>query len=171
MALSTITFTIQDAKSAKSRLQVIVEHPEFIDDAREDPADYASAFAQLLDPLITGKIVDIGVTRSVALPSGIKTVAAQESDVEDGAIFLWRTEADSTVSMRVATFDEQYYVPRSRKVDVSTPLPAPLSDWLIHITSPGEGPGDYLLTPCDNRGAEIRDLKDAYEQFVTRKRR
>jgi hypothetical protein len=158
--LSTITYTIVDGKGKKSSMQVTVKHPDDNADPAASPIQYAASLAELLDPLITGRIAAINVTSRVALPGTLKTMAELNSDVEEGAKFIFRTAGGFTLPMRVPTFDEALTLP-----DGTVDITVSVSDFSAMLTQPEELPANWVIDPCDSRGDSIAARTAAREDF------
>lgn len=161
MALFEISFTILDAKNQRS---VMSFHVEAIptDDPPTMPSEYARDYALLLDPLITGQIIAIGVHEIVPVPDGVKLTPLVISDVEDGALFTWRTQNNTVVKQRLPTFSEDLIDPGTFFVDIEDP---DVDEFIFMNTHPSEMVADWQVGPVSHRGERYLDLQGARENF------
>lgn len=96
-----ITFTIEDEKRKKSRLSFYC----MFDQSLVQPTDcqltetkaYARELARVLDDDISGIITSISITEDVPLPSEIKAVAENGSDVEEKLLVTYRYQNQTTI--------------------------------------------------------------------------
>lgn len=167
MPLAKITVTILDAKGAKGFHGFWVDYPEFPADQNQSPIDYAHAYAQLLDPLIDGQIVNVNVSTNVTLPTGMKATPVLTSDIEDGLRATFQTETYSTVQMTIPTFSEDFVATTGELIIEGQDI----LDWLTIIEAPTESPGDYVVFPGSERGEAITNLIHAAQKFKGSKNR
>lgn len=159
----TVMLSIQDEKGKASTTEVNLPAATTLTDAQL----MAQEIAKLINPIITGSIVRIGLVRSVALPAGLRANPAANSDVEEGARFQYRTANGFFTSLRLPTFDEALITAGTRQVNtaasgVSAFNTAMLSG--INLSSVG---GSGTVSPCDKRGEDIVALEFAREQFLS----
>lgn len=157
----TILYSIEDEKGKRSTTEVKV--PTATDYA--DVKIFAQQMAPLIDALVTGAIVRIGISDTVVLPAGLAASPAANSDVEEGGRFQWRTNGGYYTGLRLPTFDEALVNAGSRDInltdgDVSAFLTA-MTDG-IDLTGAG---GSGTIYPCDYRDDDIVALEFAREQF------
>lgn len=160
MAFS-VMFTIEDAKGANSTTEVNVP----LSVAWTDITLFAASLAQIIDPLMKGKITRIGVCASLPLPGILKDSADPTADVEEGARFQFITAGGFPTAMRLPTFDEALIVAGTTEVDltdggVSTFVQAMESG----IDTSGNG-GSGVVAPSDKREDGISALRFAREAF------
>jgi hypothetical protein len=159
----TVLYSVRDGKGATSTTELNLPDSITLDNARI----FAAEMGKLIDNLITGAIVRIGLVLSVDLPSGIATNPDENSDVEEGARFQWRTQNGFYSGMRLPTFDEANIVAGSRDVDqAASPVAAFVLAMLDGINLVGAG-GSGKPNPCDKRGEDIVALEFAREQFLS----
>ena len=158
MAVSVL-FTVRDDKGAKS----LVEH--YLPDASTlaDASAWIAAAAPVIDTLIKGVIERAGVCVSVALPGGLRTDPLQDSDVEEGARFIFGSVGGYTTSVRLPTFNEGYLQANSNLVDLADASVQAYVDGIIG-TLGGIAATDY-------RGASVNMLKSAREDFQRSRKR
>jgi hypothetical protein len=162
MVVWRASLTIRDEQGKTRVMSLHIEAQDFILEENQDPADYIAYYATVLDPLITGAIVDISLTRSVDVSSiDIKRVPLAASDVEEGALFVWLA-ANEPVQQRIPTFDEDFILPGTDQVDRSA---QEVIDLVEVTTIPEELSGDWIIGPSDSRGIPITILKSAKESF------
>lgn len=163
MALFEVSFTILDIKNHRSVMTIYVNAPPAISDPRDDPAEYAQEYARLIDPLINGQIVGIRISQIVTVPGGIKTSPLSTSDVEEGALFTWRTTNNTIIKQRIPTFSETFVSPGTFFVDITDP---DVSDFIELNVIPEELPADWTVGPASYRGEDISSLQEARENFT-----
>lgn len=105
-------YTVIDGKGQKSRVTFPCTVPTL-----DDALLAVGAVGELLDPLLTGGIVDAGFTMK-ADTATFSTAAALLSDVQEGARFVWSTALNFLKSVRLPTFDEALIVESSTAVDL-----------------------------------------------------
>lgn len=157
----TINFQIVDAKNAQSSTQVNLP----ISRTFEEVEAFAAAMAPLLNALTTGAITRISITRSVALPGGLRATPDANSDVEEGARFQFRTANGFQTALRIPTFAESKIPSTSKDVNLAdTDVAAFVTAMTTGIDLPGALP---VVQPSDARGEDITSLTFAREQFVS----
>ena len=125
-----------------------------------DITDYAGAFLPLLDAVINGKIEAAGVCLAVSLPGGLKAAPINNTDVQQGAQFLFRAGA-YPVRLRVPTFKPTMFVAGSKTVDITD---ADVLNFRNAILN-GLTPVATLVEPSSNRGEDIDSWVSAVENF------
>lgn len=158
MAVSVL-FTIRDAKDARSLVEFYLPDATTIADAQT----WITAAAPLLNALITGAIERVGVCLSAALPGGLRASPLANSDVEEGAKFIFNSTGGYQTSVRIPTFDETHMVAGSTQVDTTA---GPVASFVAGMTA-----GLSLIEPTDYRGADIVSLRSARESFQRSRRR
>lgn len=123
----------------------------------------ATDFVSLIDALIKGQVTSVGLCYEVTLPAGIKATPDADSDVEEGALFIWGTELGHTTKMRLPTFDETYIVAGSKQVDLAAAAVAAFTG-VITAGTPVVGAATVPFT--DTRDEDITTLRSAREMFV-----
>ena len=159
-----VTWTIQDAKGAKSITQVNFPQDN-TDGAHLDVLiDFAQTTAALIDDIIRGRIVSAGIGIAVDLSGvGLKASALASSDVEEGARFIWSTVDNTDPKFRLPTFDEDMLASGSRDVDLADPAVDAFVDRIIA----GRTVGLTNVSPSDDHGSDITALSTARESFQT----
>jgi len=158
----TIMYTMQDEKTETSTTEVNLPDATSLADA----VLYAQELAKLIDPIITGAIVRIGLSKTVAVPGTLDTTADSGSDVEEGARFQFRTSGGFYSGMRLATFDEANISAGSRVVATNANTTAFINALVSGINLTGVG-GSGTIQPCDKRDEDLTALEFAREQFLS----
>lgn len=113
-----ITYTIADEKAAKSRLSI--GYPAAASHAQV--VTYAQDFAERIEFGLSGAVVDISLSKTIALPGGLKTEAMVNSDVEEVMKITYGTLHNRTVNVSLPTFNQaraaQYAANAPRKLDL-----------------------------------------------------
>lgn len=154
-----VVTTIRDAKGKES-----ITKTNFPDTVSFDVLKaYASTTATLLDAIVRGAIVAIGIGLEVALPSGIKTNPLATADVEEGARFQWRASSGAVAGWRIPTFDEDLLLTGTAEVDLAdTDV-----DAYVQRVLAGHTVALVNVSPSDDRGSDIVSLESARESFVS----
>lgn len=155
-----LVWTIKDAKGKSSVMKMNMPDSADIAIAKT----FIGSTAQLIDPLIKGQIVDLGIGLAVDLPgSGLKTAPLADSDVEEGARFSWRTAVNSFTNFRIPTFDEAKMVSGTPNVDLTD---TDVDDFVQRVLA-GQTVGLINVSPSDDRGEDITELSSAREDFTS----
>lgn len=164
--ISTATITIRDAKNKRGFFECYISHPDLPADNREDPYEYAQELAVVINNLIGGVVEDISLTLPVALPTPViplRTVPLPESDVQEGATFIFGTvKSDVSKKARIPTFREEFILPGTIQVDLADPVVAYFVEFM---TVPEEQTADWVAGACEQRGLDLKTLREAYESF------
>jgi hypothetical protein len=111
---------------------------------------YAQQMATLLDAVIGGKILGIGITLDAALPGGLKAAATATSDVQEGALFTFTTATPYVDSVRVPAWLETLFTGKE-----------------VNLAGTGVGAfRDGLLNGIDVAGTTVA-ASDRYENDYT----
>ena len=78
---------------------------------------YAQAFASALDDVIGGKIESVDICIGIALPGGLKADPAANTDIEEGAVFVYEDADGRVFRQRLPTFLESLILTGTRQVD------------------------------------------------------
>lgn len=158
--IAFVSYTIMDDTGKKSTLQIklptSVALPALI--------GFASTFSVIVDGLIKGAIVDIGVGIGVAL-AGLKASPLAGADVEEGAYFSFQTLGGALTGFTIPTFDEAFVLANSDYIDTLDADVIALVNAVVNGITTGT-----LASPSDNRGSDIVSLVTAYETFANRSR-
>lgn len=156
-----ILYSIEDEKGKRSTTEIKLPGATAYDDVRI----FAAQMAPLIDALITGAIVRIGISDTLDLPGGLAAAPAANSDVEEGGRFQWRTNGGYYTGLRLPTFDEAMINAGSRDVNLAdTDVAAFLAAMKDGIDLVSEG-GSGVIQPSDYRDDDITALEFAREQF------
>lgn len=151
---------IRDAKGDTSTVTIPIPTSTSLADA----ALFAAAIADLIDPLVSGGIVGAGFSVGVDLTT-VTTVPAAISDVQEKAMFVFRTINGFLKRLHLPTFEEGKFVPNSVNVDQSDPDVAAFITAMtegIDLTSAG---GSGVVAPVDTRGEDLELLETAIEAW------
>lgn len=158
----TILYSIQDGKGKVSTTEVNLPTATNLASATA----MAQQLATLINNVITGAIVRIGITLQVTPPGGLRVAAAANSDVEEGARFQYRTQNGFYSGLRIPTFDESLIATGSRDVNVAGAVATFSTAMISGIDTSGAG-GTGVIQPCDKRGEDLVALEFAREQFLS----
>jgi len=170
MAFSVV-LTVQDNKGKQSTIEVNL-NPAITTTAQLIAA--ARSIAILIEPLIKGSIVKVGVGIAVtlnALAWSDDNAASVDSDVEEGARFQFLTDNGFYTGFRLPTFDEQYIVPGTDVVDTVAAPVAALITALTDQMSVVPGGGTGTVTFVDKRDITLSALSSARESFQSSRSR
>ena len=162
-----LTYSVEDAKGKTGSF--IMHFPDNTDiPGLIGDGVFAQTTAQLIDPLIDGVIKDAGAVIGVDISGlGLKTSAISGSDVEEGALFTFRSTEGAPTKFRLPTFDETYGLETGQAVDTS----APDVDSFIQRIINGDTQGATTVRFADSRGNNVDNLVSAKDSFRRRKRK
>jgi hypothetical protein len=162
MAAIGINFALRDAKGATSIHTVNLADTVSLDNV----VAFVEEFYEILDDL-TGCAID-GATLSISVPpavgNSIKATPVANSDVEEGATFIYVTEGGYTTRARVPGFLETLIVAGSQSVDQDAA--AVLAYLAAVVGGLSVGTPAVTVEPTDYRGDDIQSLKTARESFT-----
>jgi len=158
MAVSVL-FTIRDEKGARSLVEIYLPSATTIALAQ----DFVTAVAPLLEALITGAIERVGICVSGTLPGGLRASPLANSDVEEGARFIFTSAGGYTTSVRIPTFDDTLILEGTNIVDSDA---GAVTSFVAGMTA-----GLATVQPTDYRSADITALKSAREDFQRSRKR
>lgn len=162
MAVDTTTIVFKDAKGQTASTQFYTP---------------SSVSAALLEAFVEVLIYDIhhmtmcgvvSVTTTKHYQPDVPEMGVIEgnSDVEEGAQFIFRSESGNPTKMRIPGFWEGQFLPGTKLVDLADEFIDEFVSFMI------EGYTDVELgtiTPCDSRGEDLISLILAKEKFLPRK--
>lgn len=153
-----LTYTIQDAKGKTSTMQM--NFPTAVDIGQL--ASFAGDTATMINNVIKGKILDAGIGLVVDLSGAtIRSAPDPNSDIEEGAKFMWEAATGAITGFRIPTFDEAKLVDGTKNVDLAdTDV-----DTFVDRILAGKTTGLVNASPSDDRGSDIEVLRSAREQF------
>lgn len=155
-----VVYTIRDAKGKSSVSKINMPDSTDIAIAKQ----FAQSTAQLIDPLLKGQLVSIGIGIEVGLPgSGLKTAPNTDADVEEGARFNWLTASGANTEFRLPTFDEAKMVAGTPNVDLTD---TDVDDFVQRIIA-GQTVGIINVSPSDDRGSDVTEIITARESFTS----
>lgn len=165
----SVVLTIEDAKGKQSTTEFHLADGLTI--AQLGAA--AQALAQLVEPMVRGRIVSISVGFKVALPvfgAGDGNTLQDYSDVEEGARFQFRTDNGFVTAQRIPCFDETYVIVGTDQIDTTA---TPVSNYInamVDQLSVGSGGSAFTVILQDARGEGIATLASARESFQASRR-
>ena len=159
-----VNITVRDEKGGRSKVQLYLPYSDLttIADAAQSPVEFAQQFATYLNAVITGAIESISLSLRVELPAGLTAAPGANSDIEEGATFIYRTAGGFVTRQRIPTFSEGFVVPGTREIDL---VPTAVANLVEMMTIPSDLPGNWGIGPSDSRGDGIIALSEAREQF------
>lgn len=121
----------------------------------------SDALLPIIDDMIDGKIVSASWSFAPVLPSGLKAAADVNSDVEEGALFMFQSLYPYKTRVRIPTFKEGQMLEASKQVDVAN---AEVDAFLGAMI---DGFDDTTLdfNPADSRGEKVTLLLSAVDAF------
>jgi len=158
----TLVLTIEDGKGSQSQMLFNITNTSTDTDI-QDQLEVARQSQLLIDSCIGGQIVRCGLIVDVDLDAGIKTTPDIDSDVEEGAQFIWKSETNHNTGTRIPTFLESKINNTLRTVDMTDADVIALNDAIIdgiEVTAP------RVIEFQDNRGDDITFIQSAREHFV-----
>lgn len=160
MAVS-LFFNIVDAKNESSTVEI--EFPSATPVAILAAA--VPAVAVLINPLVQGGLKSAGFKVEVDVPTwGIGALLV--SDVQEKAEFAFRGINGFLKRLNLPTFDEAFFVPQSKNVDLADPDVAAFTDFMTD----GITVSATLIQPTDVRGDDLTTLEKAVENWGKRRR-
>lgn len=152
-------WTVEDAKGKSSSvgmsLPASTDIPVLIN-------NFIPTTAELMDPIIDGKITGASASINVNLDGvTIKDAPIVGSDVEEGAVFSYRSTAGAPTTHRLPTFDETFGLETGRGVNTA----APAVDDLIQRIVVGDTQGLTTVRFADAHGNNVSAFQKAVEGF------
>lgn len=130
--------------------------------------DFAPSTAEILDKIIDGKIEDASASINVNLNGvTLKTAPLPGCDIEEGAIFTFRSTVGAPTTMRIPTFDEEFGLETGDAVDLSA---EPVDDFVQRIIQ-GDTQGATTVRWTDSHGNNVAGLTRAADSFKKSKRK
>lgn len=156
----TVVITVKDAKGAKSTIQVSFPGATLLGAI----ITFMQNFLPLLDVIIGGQILSYSANFNVSDLGtyGLKGAPAANTDVEEGALFVWTSENGFLSRNRYPTFLETKILAGTRQVNVAdTDVAAVINDMVAGVGG---------TAPSDGRGDDITALSSAKEMFQKSRR-
>lgn len=159
----TVTLTIKDAKGQTARCEANLPTGT----GQVTAVNFAEEFAIAVNSFIGGAVVAIAITDNIALPEEIaENVPDVASDVEEGGLFIFRTENDFTTKIRLPSMAERVILAGTKQIDLTdTDVDAFVDLMIDGVTDIVNG--DAL--PSDTRDDDIVSVASAKENFRPRK--
>src|ERR1051325_6395979 len=158
----SIIYTVQDAKNSKSRIHIHFPISAVNNLGIGVLDDFARTTATLIDNLLLGRVIAAKTTLNYDLSAeSIKAAPLPNSDVQEGAIFKFLSNAPALARTRLATFDESFYFPGTKLVDMTNSD----VDAFVQRIIQGRTIGLINVSPSDDHGNDIVLVLPPFEQF------
>lgn len=158
----SLVLTIEDGKAVQSQMLLNITNTSGNTDL-SDQLEVARQVQLLVDPLIAGKIVRCGLIVDVDLDGALNDIADVNSDVEEGAQFIWKSENGHNTQTRIPTFLESKINNTFKTVDLSD---SDVQDFNNAVIDGIDVSPPRTIEFQDNRGDDITLLQSAREHFV-----
>lgn len=115
-----------------------------------------------IDAMVKGQIVQCGVVIDVPIEGGLKTTPDADSDVEEGALFIFQSVNGYLTKIRVPTVGDDLFITGSPLIDFAN---ADVSQFVDNILD------GYLYDisnrhdVTDSRGDDVIDIKSGAKDF------
>lgn len=150
-----LQYSVKDAKGIVSRTLVHIPDGTSLANA----TTYAGDLAAVIDALIKGQIVSVDICVGVDLSGlGLKSSPDAASDVEEGAVFTYKTALGLLFRQRLPTYDEATIEPGTRQVDLANAGVEAYTDLIVT--------GNGTVAPVAQAGGDLTAISSAKEQFV-----
>lgn len=149
-----IQYTIRDAKGFLSRTLVHIPSATTLTNG----VTFAQDLGAVVDAVIGGKLESIDLCIGVALPGGIKTDPDADTDIEEGALFVYEDADGRVFRQRLPTFLESLILTGTRQVDNSNAGVQAYTDTIVS--------GNGTVAPVTLAATDITALVSDKEQFV-----
>lgn len=149
-----LQYTIRDAKGLSSRTLVHLPSATSVANA----TTYAGALAAVIDAVIGGSLESIDLCIGIALPGGIKSTPGADTDIEEGAVFVYKDVDGRIFRQRLPTFLESLIETGTRQVDNANAGVQAYTDMVVV--------GNGTVAPVTLADTQITALFSDKEQFV-----
>lgn len=149
-----IQYSMRDAKGLVSRTLVHIPSATTLANA----TTYAQDLGEVIDAVIGGSIESIDICIGIALPGGIKATPDTDTDVEEGAVFVYKDADGRTFRQRLPTFLESLVEAGTRQVDNANAAVQAYTDIIVD--------GNGTVAPVTLAATDITELVSDKEQFV-----
>ena len=149
-----LQYTIRDEKGFISRTLVHIPSATTLANATA----YAQDVAEVIDAVIGGKLESIDVCIGVSLPGGIKITPDANTDIEEGALFVYEDADGRIFRQRLPTFLESLIETGTRQVDNSNAGVQAYTDMIVT--------GNGTVQASTLAATDLVSLVSDKEQFV-----
>lgn len=169
MALVSLNLTVVDGKGQESTVTLYTTDTFTI----VQLGNAVRAIIPLVRNMITGGITKGTIAIEVDL-SGLFTsfptiaVPDDDSDTEEGALFIFNNSGGDPKRNRIPTFDEALVLAGTREVDQEA---VAVENFINAILTGVTVAGPATVTFVDSREEDLQFLSDAYESFQSSRRR
>lgn len=160
--IATFTISFRDAKNKTGKMQYYLnldDYGAFNGDTLLDAHDYLQEVVKRVNEITKGVIVRCSLCIDIDLPSGLRTTAEPDSDVEEGARFIFPVTAyDTFFKSVIPTFDHARF-PEGRKTIDPVTGDTDVRSLILMLIQPDIAPDwspDYGGI-SDNRGVPLPD--------------
>lgn len=157
----TVTVTIRDAKGKTARVEANLPTGT----GQVTATNFAEDLAVAIYNIISGEVIGLSITDNLDLPGAIEPGAGSTSDVEEGGLFVFRTENNYITKMRVPTLLESHILAGTNTVDLADTDVDTFVDLMVDGLEDIVN-GDAL--PSDSRDDDIVSVASAKEDFRPR---
>lgn len=163
-AFFTFNVSIQDGilpKPHTSTVSINFQGGETLAWNADNLQDVSDWLLPIIDDMIDGKIVSASWNYVPALVGGLKADADVNSDVEEGALFMFQSLYPYKTRVRIPTFKESQMLESSKQVDVAN------TEVAAFIAAMVDGFDIVTLdfNPADARGEDVTALISAVDAF------
>lgn len=149
-------YTVEDGKGDRVRLEIPLADGISLDNAY----DMIPAFAFDVGSMMTGGIVEAGMTVTNPNIDDLVSHPQADSDLQEKAVFVFRSTFGQR-RMAVPTFNEAFFQPYGKAVDLTEPVVAGFVTAMLS----GESAGGETGRPSDVRGDALASLSSAFEDW------
>lgn len=151
--------TVRDDKGEKSVVRIFVPEPAGTVTVTNILGDLTT-IGNFLTPLLGGEIETLRFCIELDVSGLSNNAMVANSDVEEGAQFMFRTAGGFVSRIRLPTFLETLLIANSNQVDLSQTAVSNFVDFMDGTTGLG-----FLGSPTDYREDDIVTLTSALESF------
>jgi hypothetical protein len=162
-----IVLTIKDGKTPKPRYaQVLINVVN--QDGEPDifkQIEMARRFQLDIDKLTGGQIVSCGLIVDVPLDPTLKITPDPDSDIEHGALFIFKSDTGHLTKFRVPTFDKTKIMANSADVDI---LDVDVAEMISNIIAGYDSDpfgGGALLDVTDSHGEDVFEFVSGKQSY------
>lgn len=152
IAIYQVTYTVTDADGDKGYIVLHLAHTIGGLEGVDEVAEFATYAVDYIVPLLTGKITNINLSRTLPLPaSATDAVMSPLADKQEQMQWVLRTENGYPVKFNLPTVRESVFY-ATGEVDFTD---AGVQDFLTLMTHPEDLGTDWAVNWSDSRGDVI----------------
>lgn len=147
--IAIFTMTIRDAKNKPGQLRYYIDLSPAggfggFNGVLEDAIFYLQEIALRVNNVIRGAVTDLSLTISLDLPVGLRAFAELDSDVEEGALFIYNQPGEAVFQNTIPTFDHALFPPNSINLHYATEETVrDLVELMLYSTEAADWPAEY----------------------------